>query len=77
MIGPYDWYYLVTGKKKHVVQLTAFADFPMQSAACGCQVLAALPREARWQADPAVLAQREPCKQCIAILEREPNVQGR
>lgn len=68
------WFYLNTGKKKHFVRLTDLVAGPMQAAICGCQVLAALPAQARWQADPAVLAAREPCKQCVALLERQSGV---
>jgi hypothetical protein len=74
MIGPYGWYYLNTGKKKHVLRVADMAITPMQSAICGCQILAALPAVARWHGDPEGLAQREQCKQCVAILERETNV---
>jgi len=72
--GPYAWYYLNAGKKKHVLRAADMAAMPMQSAICGCQVLAILPAVARWQADPNGLAQREQCKQCTAILERETHV---
>jgi hypothetical protein len=74
MIGLYGWYYLRTGKKKHIIRTIDMAATPMQSAVCGCQVLAVLPAAARWQADPEGLAEREQCRQCTAILERETNV---
>lgn len=77
MINPDAWYYLNTGKKKHLIRLEDLAGDIMQSAICGCQILAALPAKARWQADPEGLAVREPCKQCTAILERATDVQGR
>jgi hypothetical protein len=71
VIGPHAWYYLNTGKKKHILRTADMSATPMQSAICGCQILAALPAIARWQADPEGLIQREQCKQCAAILERE------
>lgn len=77
MINPEAWYYLNTGKKKHLIRLEDFTNDVMQSAICGCQVLAALPAVARWHADAEGLASREPCKQCITTLERATDVQGR
>lgn len=73
-IAPHAWYYLNSGKKKHAIRLVDLTKTPMQSAICGCQVLAALPAVAKWHSDPEVLAEREACKQCTTILERETNV---
>lgn len=74
MTAPHGWYYLNAGKKQHAIRVTDMAAVPMQSAVCGCQVLAILPAVARWHADPEGLSQRDKCRQCVAILERETNV---
>lgn len=71
------WYYLNTGKKQHLVRDVDMAGFPMQSAVCGCQILAALPAEARWHSDADGLAERDKCKQCVAVLEGKSHVRGR
>lgn len=75
-MSPRAWFYLRTGKKKHLIILADknLPGEPMESAVCGCQVLAALPPRAKWHSDPEGLAEREPCKQCTAILERETHV---
>lgn len=74
MIGSYAWRYLNSGKKQHAVRPADLVGKVMESAICGCQVLAGLPAQAKWQEDPEGLAEREECKQCTAILERESNV---
>jgi hypothetical protein len=71
---PYAWFYLNSGKKQHVVRLADMDLRPMQSAICGCQVLAVLPPQAKWHSDQEGLDARGKCKQCTAILERETNV---
>jgi hypothetical protein len=73
--GPYDWFYFNDGQKQHIVRLADLTATPMQSAVCGKGVLALLPASVRWQKQPEGPAAREKCKQCLAILEREANVQ--
>lgn len=65
------WYYLNTGKRQHVVGDDELQAYPNQTAICGRQVLAFLPAVARWQNDAAGLAERDKCKQCVEILERQ------
>lgn len=67
----YQWYYLATGHKQHVVRASELARFPQQVAICGCQVLSFLPPRARWLNDQPGLDQREKCKTCVTTLEKE------
>lgn len=67
----YAWYYLPTGKKRHVVRQTELAAFPQQNAVCGTMVLAFLPSRARWQNDSEGLEAREECASCAKTLEVE------
>lgn len=68
------WHYLNTGKKKHLAKAADLARTPMEVAICGTQVMSALPSVAKWHDDEAGLAEREPCKQCITLLEKETHV---
>lgn len=67
----YAWYYLTTGKKRHVVRETELAAFPQQSAICGTGVLSILPSKARWQNDAEGLEERAECASCAKTLEAE------
>lgn len=68
----YEWYYLVTGKKRHVVRVAELAAFPQQSAICGRGVLAFLPTKARWLNDTEGLdLHADECANCRRILDAE------
>ena len=67
----YAWFYLSTGKKRHVVRQSELVAFPQQNAICGTMVLAFLPPKARWQNDPEGLEAREECASCAKTLEVE------
>lgn len=67
----YGWYYLVTGRKRHVVRESELAAFPQQKAICGNTVLAFLPSRARWQNDAEGLSERDECASCRRVLQFE------
>lgn len=67
----YSWYYLNTGKKRHVVRILELSAFPQQAAICGTGVLAFLPSKARWQNDSEGLDARDECASCRKTLELE------
>lgn len=67
----YAWYYLSTGKKRHVVRESQLEAFPQQAAVCGAQVLAFLPSKARWQNDAEGLELRDECASCVRTLQIE------
>jgi hypothetical protein len=65
------WYYLATGKKRHVVRDDDLIAFPEQTAICGSLVLSFLPDQARWRNDSEGLAVREDCASCLRILQAD------
>lgn len=67
----YAWYYLTSGKKRHVVREAELAAFPQQSAICGTGVLAFLPSKARWHNDAEGLEARDECASCRKTLDKE------
>jgi len=67
----YAWYYLLTGKKRHVVREAELVAFPQQNAICGTGVLAFLPTKARWLNDAEGLEAREDCASCVKTLQSE------
>ena len=67
----YSWYYMATGKKRHVVRESELRAFPQQVAICGAGVLAFLPPRARWLNDEEGLESREECASCRRTLDVE------
>lgn len=67
----YAWYYLLTGKKCHVVREEELVAFPQQSAICGARVMAFLPTAARWLNDAEGLEARDNCASCTRTLQHE------
>ena len=67
----YAWYYLHTGKKRHVVREEELSTFPYQVAICGAGVLSVLPSRARWQNDAEGLEERDECASCRRTLDVE------
>jgi len=67
----YAWYYIATGKKRHVVRESELKAFPQQNAICGAVVLSFLPPRARWLNDSEGLEARDECASCRRNLEAE------